>query len=110
MKARVRIGPRLIEANRTSVKPFEAAFVLRCSEAEVRRMTKRGELHARWAGNRCEVDGVDLAERLGGDQLASSVLAAILGGDLDAPRAATPASDAPSLTLAIPALRRAIWR
>lgn len=108
------IGRRVCNPKITALRPHEAAFVLRCSELDVRNMLRRGERYAR-AGQdpeaiiargalpvavvagrrRAEISAV--ACRAGDDELALLVLASIIEGRLAAPRARSAAESAPDL-------------
>jgi excisionase family DNA binding protein len=80
------IGRRRVALVHGSLQAHEAAFVLRCSEREVRNMLRRGALPAAWVGRLRRVDVVELAERLAGDELALQALGLIAEGRLRVPR------------------------
>jgi len=82
---------------RGSLKPYEAAFVLRSSEAEVRRQLRRGELTPVWHGRILCVGVLELAQRLEDDLLALEILVALAEGWFIAPRNFSPKLPAPPL-------------
>lgn len=97
MAARIRVGRRIVLAQRLALKPFEAAFVLRCSERDIRNMLRRGELGLTHVGRLRYVEAAALAARVEKDELAAHFLSALLEGRFRAPRAKSPDLAAPSL-------------
>src|SRR4051812_44952533 len=95
-----RIGRRHVELLFGQLHPHEAAFVLRCSERDVRNMLRRGALPIVWAGRRRRIDVVELAERLGDDELALQALGLLAEGRLCLPRGA---AERPTLSAAVAA-------
>ena len=112
------IGRRTCSATITALKPHEAAFVLRRSEADIKNMLRRGERYARAgespetivtrgalpvariAGKRC-ADIASVALAADGDELALVVLACIVERRLRAPRASMATESAPDLITVI---------
>jgi hypothetical protein len=86
---------------RVTLKPYEAAFVLRCSENAVRRQLRRGELTRLWDGRRLSVGVLELAQRLKDDLLALEMLNALAEGWFVAPRNFSPKLPAPPLSIGI---------
>jgi hypothetical protein len=104
---RIRTIERVLRAPsaRISLKPYEAAFVLRSSEAEVRRQLRRGELTPSWQGRRLCVAVRELAQRAEDDLLALEVLAALAEDWFVAPRNFSPKLPAPPLSVGVTQLR-----
>lgn len=105
---------RTVPPTRNAIRPHEAAFVLRCSEREVRNRLRRGERYAEAGNTAADIvqRGALVSTRVGGrrlveltsiaaclesDGLALAVLDAIVERRLRAPRSASPAQIAPDL-------------
>src|SRR5579884_3017902 len=112
------IGRRACVPKTTALAPHEAAFVLRCSEREVRNMLRRGERYASrgqdaegivaqgalpvaLVGGRRRADIAVVARLAAHDDLALAALAAIVERRLHVPRAASADDPAPDLVTVI---------
>ena len=100
----ISIQGEIVACPRPSLRVYEAAFVARRPEKDIRNMLRRGALTTVPAGrNRC-VDPQELADLIADDPLASEILRGILDGRVEALRAVHPSLDPPSLVWAIHAL------
>jgi hypothetical protein len=93
----MRIGARVIEPARAVLRVYEVAFVVRRSEQEIRNMLRRVAFRPAGGGRTRCVDPREVAELVAEDQLALAVLAAIVEGRLEAPKAVHPTFDPPPL-------------
>lgn len=86
------------KAPRTVLEPFEAAWILQKTEAEVRReLRRRRSVLLTWSGHRRRVDAQVVAELVLGDAVATAALERLLGGAVVAPRADSPEDPPPPL-------------
>ena len=85
------VGPRL------ALEQYEAAYVLRTSENDVRNRLRRGALRGTRTGRRLCVDADDVARQIADDDLALLILRHVMDGRLTVPRSWDPTVPAPDL-------------
>lgn len=83
------------------LEQYEAAYVLRTSENDIRNRLRRGDLSGTRTGRRLCVDAEDVARRIAGDELAVLVLRRLMEGRVAAPRAWEPTVPAPDILLSL---------
>jgi len=81
---------------RLALEQYEAAYVLRTSENDVRNRLRRGELNGTRTGRRTCVAADDVARKIAGDELALLILPRVMEGRLTVPRNSDPAVPAPN--------------
>ncbi len=83
---------------RSTLRPYEAAFILSTSESKVRGMLRRGELTRFWHGRRLCVGIAEVGWMIEDDPFAFEFLIALAEGWYVAPRNSSPKLPAPSLS------------
>ena len=86
---------------RLALEQYEAAYVLRISENDVRNRLRRTVLKSTRIGQRMCVDADDVARQIADDDLALLVLQRLMEGRLTAPRNGDPAVPAPDVLVSL---------
>jgi hypothetical protein len=94
---KIRVGGRLVEARRTTLLPYEVAYVLQVPERAVKNMIRRGELRDASTDRWRRADPLEVAARIADRPLALEALAALIEGRHRAPRAADDRAVPPSI-------------